>query len=131
MKALNLGHAARVGIAALLVAWLSMRSAQGLPKPAPVPAGADPVANLLSAFAAAASHLPERGHVGYIAESDDLTPYFLAQHALVPIILTRGKEQELVLAYFPSASMDADLARTLELVADVGNGVRIYRRRIQ
>ena len=129
MKTLSLGPAARVGMAALLVAWLSMRSAQGLPRPDPVAEGVDPVANMMNAFAAAAPHLPENGEIAYISESDDIMPYFLAQHALIPRVLARNKERDIVVAYFPSGGENAEATRSLDLVADVGAGVRVYRRR--
>ncbi|HYF52024.1 MAG TPA: hypothetical protein VEJ63_21625 [Planctomycetota bacterium] len=126
MKAWTLSRGLRTGLAVLFVAWLSMRSAQGLPRPEP--ATFDPIEHWLGVFRRAAVHLPEHGKIGYITESTDTMPFSLAHHALAPRIVVHNETSGFVLTYYPDSEPTPEKIRGLLFVADAGSGVRIYRR---
>lgn len=78
--------------------------------------------------------LPRRGVVGYVSDQTDESPrlerYFLAQHALAPLIVVTGADRALVVGDFATPAGAARAAAgSLVLVRDFGDGVVLLRRK--
>jgi hypothetical protein len=78
--------------------------------------------------------LPERGVVGYLGEPTEtgLKDYYLAQYALVPLVIEHSQKSQLVIANFPASVQDS---RPLEppddfvTLKNFGNGVLLLAKR--
>jgi hypothetical protein len=109
--------------------------------PLPLPAaGKDAISIYLSRFARAHDVLGNAGDVGYLLDQDMgvdspasriLPGIYLAQHALLPILITREPRSGLYLGDFihPEAAAKALADPEFELVHDLGNNVLVLRRR--
>jgi hypothetical protein len=75
-------------------------------------------------FAAVKTRLPATGVIGYIGESGNssIPDYYLAQYALVPLVVDRSTHHAIVIGNFP-LSQPSDLPPNLRLVEDFGGGV--------
>jgi hypothetical protein len=78
-------------------------------------------------FAAVKTRLPATGVIGYIGESGNssIPDYYLAQYALVPLVVDRSTHHAIVIGNFP-LSPPADLPTNLRLVEDFGGGVLLF-----
>ena len=84
--------------------------------------------------------LPEHGAVGYITNNqldnmryifEESKRYYLAQYALVPVVVEYGNKNRLVIGNFTDSADSADaLKKTrLSVVRDFGNGVVLLENR--
>lgn len=120
---------------ALLVGMVGVAALVALAS-SPAPAPTHVVAPVLSAYRTATRDLPARGHILFVATSNDPTAssahQYLAQQALAPRLVVVGHADEVNAAVTgPGApeSVDADLAAVgLRLVRVTAEGVRVYRR---
>jgi hypothetical protein len=83
-------------------------------------------------FARLRSRLPAHGVVGYVGakeliEEYDVNPYFMAQYALCPAILSRRPDQPLDVGNF-GPSDPRPTGEELRVIEDFGDGVLLYRR---
>lgn len=78
-------------------------------------------------FAALKAELPQQGVVGYIGESGTpaVVDYYLAQYALVPLVVDHSPNHPLVVGNFP-ISPPGTLSAHLHLLKDFGNGVLLF-----
>jgi hypothetical protein len=78
-------------------------------------------------FAALKSRLPAQGVIGYIGETGDsaLPDYYLAQYALVPLVLDRSYHRTIVIGNFPNTP-PSEIPSDLKLVEDFGDGVLLF-----
>jgi len=79
-------------------------------------------------FSALKAALPPGGVVGYMGESGNsgTADYYLAQYALVPLVLDHSSDHPLVIGNFTAASKPTGSPDNLQLLKDFGNGVLLY-----
>lgn len=77
-------------------------------------------------FAALRAQLPNRGVIGYIGESGNsgTADYYLAQYALVPLVIDRSANHPLVIGSFPDSP--PQVPSNLQCIGDFGNGVLVF-----
>lgn len=75
-------------------------------------------------FSTLKNELPARGVIGYIGESNDsaIPDYYLMQYALVPLVVDRSTNHEIIVGNFPSTRLP-QFPPTFQVVKDFGNGV--------
>lgn len=83
-------------------------------------------------FATLRAALPPRGIVGYVGASGNaaLGDYYLAQYALVPLVVDHSPNHPLVVGNFPvSLPPTSPPSGHLQLVKDFGDGVLLFANR--
>jgi hypothetical protein len=83
-------------------------------------------------FAALKAALPSRGVVGYVGATGDAAAgdYYLAQYALVPLVVDYSPNHPLVIGNFPVAPPPpGPPSEHLQLVKDFGDGVLLFANR--
>jgi hypothetical protein len=125
MKAFMLFPSTRAALAALIIAYLAVRSAQQQPEPGP--GSNDAVSPVLHDFQMASPFLPATGKIGYIGPPDAVR-YYLAQHILAPRVIVRGSQFEFVIVDFPRDKVSATMTAGLVPLGAVGD-VAVYRRK--
>ncbi len=78
-------------------------------------------------FASLRAALPSRGVIGYIGDSGNSGPadYYLAQYALVPLVIDDSENHALVIGNFPDWP-NPPAPEKLKLVRNFGNGVFLF-----
>jgi hypothetical protein len=121
----------RQTIAALIFILCSLLSSGRVLRDARTPAHAKKGAIDISQrsderFATVKMSLPQRGVIGYIGEPGALArgDYYLAEYALVPLVVNDSPNHPLVLANFPDAPLPAPAH--MQLMEDFGNGVALF-----
>jgi hypothetical protein len=95
--------------------------------------GKDEISNYEKRFLSLKNVLPPCGVVGYITD-ETLTAkgFSLTQYALLPVIVERTTDRHLVVGNFHNPTINAAFYsnRHLELLSDFGNGVMLFRGRM-
>jgi hypothetical protein len=131
-------HQGRITITVALTAMVcllsSVRVVIEAPRPSQLKAMSRAVAERSDLrFAELRRALPEHGVVGYVGEAseNEVADYYLAQYALVPLVVERSQDHPLIVGNFPSsrpASPPATI-KGLVLVRDFGNGVLLLAKK--
>jgi len=130
----------RIRAATLLIAICALGSARALPRALQL-AQADPkpdaTAALVARFEAIKAHVREQTSLGYLSDARHLDPrrsallkrLSLAQFALAPRIVERTTNREFVIfdSDRPEATPDIATLEGWKLVADLQNGVKLFR----
>ncbi len=86
-------------------------------------------------FVALKRELPQHGVVGYTGdrnrEMGGIRDYYLTQYTLSPLVVDYSTSHHLVIGNMPEGNAAVPANRDLVLVADFGNGVRLYKNRAQ
>ena len=117
-----------VALTLVLCLMSSLRAVVEAPRPSQLRAMSRAIAERSDLrFAGLRRALPERGVVGYVGEADDSgeADYYLAQYALVPLVVERSPDHPLVIGNFPASRLASSPAtlKGFVLVRDFGNGV--------
>lgn len=88
--------------------------------------------------------LPQNTTVGYISSLSDpknilsvadttheVQEYYLAQYALSPVVLERGKDHSLVVGDFYRPDIKIEIDKNLTIVKDYGNGVLLLKNNLK
>jgi hypothetical protein len=123
-----------VGLTLMLCLLSSLRAVVEAPSPNQLKAMSRAVPERSDLrFAELRRALPERGVVGYVGEAgeSEVADYYLAQYALVPLVVERSQDHPLVIGNFPSSGPASPPATVngLVLVRDFGNGVLLLAKK--
>lgn len=81
-------------------------------------------------FSALKAVLPQQGIVGYIGDSSSQDDYYLAQYALVPLVVDHSPNHPLVIGNISTPLPPQSLpSARLQLLKDFGHGVLLYTNR--
>lgn len=86
------------------------------------------ISEYVSRFEGVRKFLPPRGIVGYLSDTDSVAEYYLAQYAVSPVILAKGKDFRFVIGYFHGISLGDEMLEKekLKRIKDFGNGVSLF-----
>jgi hypothetical protein len=99
--------------------------------------GKDDITVYVERFEKLRKSLPNRGTIGYIDDESDNAKaskaYILTQYALIPIIVIRGADPELVVGNFSHSSLETreSVPKNLIPIKDFGDGVILFGKRVK